>query len=140
MASLSRPGARFSTMGFLPGSLRAIVDCVLVGSASALGFDGGGAVASLGCSGCGCGREASAMVLSGVLPRERIVVPGQHGALDRLGLVRLVGEIFRPLRRTLPFHLRLGEYELHRLAHRLDLLALLLERLQPRGLGGLHER
>src|SRR4051812_10087966 len=68
MASLSRPGGRLSITGFFDGSFRAIVDCVVVGSASAFGLEAGGAVASFGCS--GCGREASAMFFSNVLPRD----------------------------------------------------------------------
>src|SRR5215471_1413467 len=44
IASLSTPGARFGSSGLFEGSLRAMVDCEVVGSASALGFDAGGAV------------------------------------------------------------------------------------------------
>src|SRR5215471_20807762 len=70
IASLSRPGGRCCSIGLFDGSLRAIVDCGLVGSASAFGFDAGGAVCCCGCSGCGCARDASAIVRSGVLPRD----------------------------------------------------------------------
>src|SRR5262245_23639876 len=70
IASLRRPGARFGITGLVEGSLRAIVDWVFVGSASAFGFDAGGAVGSAGVSGCGCVFDASAMFFSNVLPRE----------------------------------------------------------------------
>src|SRR5690349_9789421 len=69
MASLSSPGARLGMTGLFDVSLRAIVDCAVVGSASALGFEAGGAVGCCGC-GCGCGLPASAIVLSTVLPRD----------------------------------------------------------------------
>src|SRR4051812_20327831 len=69
MASLRMPGGRCSGMtGLVDGSLRAMVDCGLVGSANALGFDAGGAVCCCGCS-C-CGFDASAMFFSNVLPRD----------------------------------------------------------------------